>query len=279
MKIFTYLKKMLLYIKNGPNVIKNITADIYYISASNKLLGKKIIITGGGRGLGYAMAKKFISEGAEVLITGRNETLLAEKAKELGCKYLKLDIQEIEVFDQFIMYAHEMLGGVNCIVNNAGISLHEGNIRNVNREQFDSQINTNLRGGYFLSQKFIEYFEKNNLKHGNILFVSSERGIYVDDLPYGLTKAAVNSLVKGLAYRVIKSSIRVNGIAPGVTASDMTGFKADENLYVSWNPNERIYLPEEVAEIATFLLSDAANCLSGQILECNNSKSSNAHWK
>ena len=62
MKIFTYLKKMLFYIKNGPNVIKNITADIYYISASNKLLGKKIIITGGGRGLGYAMAKKFISE-------------------------------------------------------------------------------------------------------------------------------------------------------------------------------------------------------------------------
>lgn len=279
MKFFTYLKRFFLYIKNGPNIVKNTTADIYYLSPSNKLLGKKIIITGGGRGLGYAMAKKFISEGAEVLIAGRNEMLLADKAAELKCKHLRLDVQEVDDFEKFFKDAHCILGGINCIVNNAGISLHEGNIRNVNSEQFDSQINTNLRGGYFLSQKFIEYFEKNHLKHGNILFVSSERGTFVDDLPYGLSKAAVNSLIKGLAYRVIKSGIRVNGIAPGVTTSDMTGFKEDENLYVSWNPNERVYLPEEVAEIACFLLSDAANCLSGQILECNESKSSNAHWK
>jgi NAD(P)-dependent dehydrogenase (short-subunit alcohol dehydrogenase family) len=165
------------------------------------------------------------------------------------------------------------------LVNNAGISLHEGNIMNVTQEQFDAQINTNLRGGYFLAQKFIEYFEKNNQSNGSILFVSSERGFYVDDLPYGLTKSAVNSLVQGLAYRVIKKGIRVNAIAPGVTTSDMTGFKSDENLYVSYNANERVYLPEEVAEVACFLLSDVSKCLSGQILVCNESKSVNAHWR
>lgn len=279
MKPLEYLKRAFSYIKNGPNVTKYITAEIYSISPSNKLHNKKIIITGGSRGLGAAMAKKFIEEGADVLISGRNESMLAEKAKELNCKYLKLDVQNVDEFEQFINKAHNLLGEVNCIVNNAGISLHEGNIMNVSSKQFDSQISTNLKGGYFLSQKFIDYFEKNNIKHGNILFVSSERGTFVDDLPYGLSKAAINSLVKGLAYRVIKCGIRVNGIAPGVTTSDMTGFKPDENLYVSWNPNERVYLPEEVAEVASFLLSDAANCLSGQILECNESKSSNVHWK
>lgn len=279
MKLLMYLKRALWCIKNGPTVIKHITADIHYLNPDNKLAGKKIIITGGGRGLGYAMAKRFVSEGADVLIAGRNEDLLAEKANELNCKYLKLDVQNSSEFDKFIEQAHKLLGGVNCLVNNAGISLHEGEIRNVTEEQFDSQISTNLRGGYFLAQKFIKYFENSRQEYGNILFVSSERGFFTDDLPYGLTKAAVNSLIKGLAYRLVGNHIRVNGIAPGVTTSDMTGFKADGNLYVPWNTGERVYLPEEVAEVACFLLSDAANCLSGQILECNNGKTANTHWR
>lgn len=279
MKLLIYLKRALWCIKNGPTVVKHTTADIHYLNPDNKLAGKKIIITGGGRGLGYAMAKKFVSEGADVLIAGRNEDLLAEKANELNCKYLKLDVQNSSEFDKFIEQAHKLLGGVNCLVNNAGISLHEGEIRNVTEEQFDSQISTNLKGGYFLAQKFIKYFENSRQEYGNILFVSSERGFFTDDLPYGLTKAAVNSLIKGLAYRLVGNHIRVNGIAPGVTTSDMTGFKADGNLYAPWNTGERVYLPEEVAEVASFLLSDAANCLSGQILECNNGKTANTHWR
>lgn len=279
MKLLIYLKRALWCIKNGPTVVKHTTADIHYLNPDNKLDGKKIIITGGGRGLGYAMAKKFVSEGADVLIAGRNEDLLAEKANELNCKYLKLDVQNSSEFDKFIEQAHKLLGGVNCLVNNAGISLHEGEIRNVTEEQFDSQISTNLKGGYFLAQRFIKYFENSGQEYGNILFVSSERGFFTDDLPYGLTKAAVNSLIKGLAYRLAGNHIRVNGIAPGVTTSDMTGFKADGNLYAPWNTGERVYLPEEVAEVAGFLLSDAANCLSGQILECNNGKTANTHWR
>ena len=98
-------------------------------------------------------------------------------------------------------------------------------------------------------------------------------------MPYGLTKTALNSLVKGLAKRLISRGIRVNAVAPGVTASDMTGISKDGNLYVDYNMTERVYLPEEVAEIACFLLSDASRCLSGQILVCNEGKSINAHWK
>lgn len=274
-----YLRKLVSYIKNGPTVTKNITAAITYLAPNERLKGKRIIITGGGRGLGYAMAKKFISEGANVLIAGRDEQTLIEKSKELNCKYLILDVQKTEYFSEFIANAAELMSGIDCIVNNAGISLHEGNIRNVSREQFDAQIETNLRGAYFLSQKYIEYFEQAGLTNGNILFTSSERGSFVDDLPYGLTKTAINSLIQGLAYRVIKKGIRVNGVAPGVTTSDMTGFKANENLYVPWNANDRVYLPEEVAEVACFLLSDASKCISGQIIVCNESKSVNAHWK
>lgn len=259
--------------------IKKIEVNISYLSPNQCLLGKRILVTGGGRGLGFSMAKKFVSEGAVVLITGRNEKVLENAAREIGCEYLKFDIQNIQDIDTFLIKASNILGYIDCLVNNAGISLHEGNIRNVTLEQFDRQIDTNLKGGYFLAQRFLKIFEEKKLSSGNILFVSSERGSYVDDLPYGLTKAAINSLVQGLANRVIDLNIRVNAVAPGVTASEMTGFKADDNLYCSYNITERAYLPEEVAEVACFLLSDVSNCLSGQILVCNEGKSINSHWR
>ena len=110
---------------------------------------------------------------------------------------------------------------------------------------------------------------------GNILFISSERGIMVDDLPYGISKAAINSLVQGLAKTLIKKGIRVNAIAPGVTASGMTGINITDNLFRESQETSRIYLPEEVAEIACFLLSDTSNLLNGQILVSNEGKSIN----
>lgn len=277
MNLKSLLARALRFIVKGIPIYHT-SASISYLSPSSKLEGKRIIITGGGRGLGKAMAKKFISEGAKVLISGRNEETLKQAAAELGCDYLQLNVAKTEFLSAFIAKADKILDGADCLVNNAGISLHEGNIRNVTPEQFNSQIETNLRGSYFLSRQFIKLLEERK-QSGNILFVSSERGSYVDDLPYGLTKAAINSLVQGLANRVINSGIRVNAVAPGVTASDMTGFSEEGNLYCSFNINKRVYLPEEVAEIACFLLSDASACLSGQILVCNNGKSINAHWR
>ncbi len=256
-----------------------ITASISYLNPHERLAGKKIIITGGGRGLGLSMAKKFVTEGAEVLIAGRNAEMLAEKSAELGCKYLPLDVQDVPSFAEFIQQAEELLGGVNCLVNNAGISMHETNIRTVTQEGFDAQINTNLRGGYFLAQEFIKLVESKKRRDCGILFISSERGFFVDDIPYGLTKVAVNSLVQGLAVRMLPSGIRVNGLAPGITSSDMTGFKADGNLFCGYNANKRVYLPEEVAETACFLLSDASRCITGQIIACDEGRAINPHWR
>lgn len=93
----------------------------------------------------------------------------------------------------------------------------------------------------------------------------------VDERPYGLTKAALNSLVQGLAYRYVNEGYRINAVAPGVTVSDMVGGDANGDLRYG-NITHRYYLPEEVAEVAAFLLSDASNCLNGQILVCNEGK-------
>ena len=255
-----------------------ITAEVICSAPYQVLANKKIVITGGGRGLGFAMAKKFVAEGASVLIAGRNEIVLRESAEELKCQYLTLDVQDVDSFNPFLKQASEKLDGIDCLVNNAGISLHEPSFTDVTVESFDKQINTNLRGSFFMAQKYVQMLQKDN-RHGSILFMSSETSHTADIRPYGLTKAAINSLVKGLASKYACQGIRVNAVAPGITTSDMTGFKADGNLYLGSNATKRVYLPEEVAECACFLISDVSGCVSGEILTCNNGKTINARWK
>ena len=277
MNIKSKIKHIISFIIHGET--KPIYAHIHYLAPNNQLKGKKIVITGGGRGLGFAMAKKFIAEGAEVLIVGRNEQTLRKSASELGCQYITLDVQDTEAFKSFMEKADRMLNGVNCLVNNAGISLHEDGFLSVSSKQFDAQIDTNLKGAFFLTQAFIEKCRDKKVEETKkILFTSSETSMTVDERPYGLTKAALNSLVQGLAYRYVKEGNRINALAPGVTVSDMVGGDADGDLRYG-NITHRYYLPEEVAEVACFLLSDASNCLNGQILVCNEGKTINARWK
>lgn len=280
MSLKQYIKRGIQYILHGTPV-KNVKAEICYLNPNMTLTGKKIVITGGGRGLGAAMAKKFVSEGAEVLIAGRNESTLKETANLIGCKYLKFDVTNIPSFKKFIDDADKILEGVNVLVNNAGISSHEGSFFDVTPNTFDAQINTNFKGPFFLAQEFITHLKENKLK-GDILFISSETGETVDCRPYGFTKAAINSMVKGLANLFAKEEIRINAVAPGITASDMTGLSKDGNdgnIFYNGNIIERIYMPEEIAEISTFLISDVSGCISGQIITCNNAKTVNPRWK
>ena len=273
---FARIKHGISFLLHGET--KPTIANISYLQPNHQLSGKKIIITGGGRGLGFSMARKFVAEGAKVLIAGRSEKTLKVSAEELGCKYLSLDVTKPEAFREFFDKASTLLDGVNCLVNNAGISLHEASFFDVTPETFNAQVDTNLKGCFFLTQEFIKKCREN--KEGlNVLFVSSETGDTMDFRPYGFTKAAVNSMVQGLAYLFRKDQIRINAVAPGITASDMTGVKADGNIDAGEYAAGRYYLPEEVAETACFLLSDASGCVSGQIMTCNNAQTINARWK
>ena len=272
MKLRQWIKRGGEYIRHGVPVTQ-LTVPIYQLSPSDKLKGKNIIVTGGGRGLGFEMAKKFISEGAKVIIVGRDEETLKKATYALGknSKYISFDVSNIENLKWFIDKASKMFGEekIDCLVSNAGVSLHEGDFRNVNIEGWNKQFDINLKGNYFLVKAFIEYLEKQKNKSGNILVVSSERAKRADDIPYGLTKTAVNSFIQGFASKITSEGIRINGIAPGVTASDMTGFDKNGELYAPWQPNRRIFLPEEVAEVAAFLLSEVSSCICGEIITCD----------
>ncbi len=277
MSIWSGFKRALRYVLKGvPNQVIT-PAQISYLRPGDILSGRKIIVTGGGRGLGFAMAKKFKAQGAEVLIAGRRAETLEQSAAEIGCRWLQLDLEKVSDFPEFIRQAANLLGGANCLVNNAGISLHESGFLAVTPEQWDQQFATNLRGPFFLTQEFIRYCQQENVAGTKqIVFISSETGTTVDERPYGLTKYALNSLIQGLAYRYAQAGFRINGIAPGVTATDMTGLKDTDNLT---SGNGRYYLPDEVAEIAAVLLSDLSNTLNGQILVTNEGRTINARWR
>lgn len=277
--IVTYIKRGVYYILRGQPKVYT-TAKVVTPLPSSLLSEKRVLITGGSKGIGYAMAKKFVSEGAKVMITGRNIEQLKEAADEIGCLYWCMDVSDTENVHKQFPEEDKRIGGFNCLVNNAGISLHEKSFFDVSVEQFDSQFSINLKGAYFLTQCFTEICRMGGVRTNcKVIFLSSQRGSFVDDIPYGLTKATINSLVQGLAYDLIEYGIRVYGLAPGVTLTDLIGEETNGNLYYEINRSKRLYLPEEVAEVAAFLLTDMANCLSGNILVCDEGRSINSYKK
>ena len=245
---------------------------------------KVVVVTGSARGIGRCIAERFYKAGAKVALcsiskTGKEE-LMQEIAGDDRSRIMALpcDVSRPEDIANFLQAVVGKFGTIDVLVNNAGISLHESSFDSVSPEGFDNQFATNLRGPYFLSQAIIKYWEQNQIKNANILFITSERGFYCDVIPYGLTKAAINSLTVGLARKYVIKGIRVKAIAPGVTASDMTGFDKGGNLYRENSCGKRVFLPEEVAEAATFLLSDASICISGEILPCNQGNHYRCDW-
>ncbi len=264
----SYLKRVVKYIikEHKASIVK---PEIVQKTPSEMLKNKNILITGGGHGLGYYMAKKLASENAKVIITGRSEEKLKKAVNEIGndIEYMVYDVKKCDT--NFIKTIYDKFGQIDCLINNAGISLHEDNMLNVTLEGFQNQFDTNLKGAYFLAQEYIKEIRKRKQKKGNIIFISSERGNQCDDIPYGLTKVAMNSLVEGMSRRFYREGIRVNAVAPGITASDMTNIKREEDLYCDYNASRRFFMPEEVAEIVAFMVSDCSQCISGEVIHCD----------
>lgn len=261
-----------------------VQVNVGQIQAGNILQGKKIVITGGGSGLDYAMAKKFISEGAEVVISGRNADKLKAAAEKIGssnCKTVVADVCDVAHSMDFLENAKELLDGrIDCLVSNAGVSLHENIYTNVTVEGFDKQFDTKFRAGYFLGKAFLEMKTMEKQPNAELLYITSETGDQVYDIPYGMTNAALNSMVGAFSRRVYQQGIRVNAIAPGVTLTEMTrdyAESSDGNLYRNC-ASGRTFLPEEVAEVACFLLSDASKCISGEVIHCNAGNHLKAFW-
>ncbi|MFZ4455570.1 MAG: SDR family NAD(P)-dependent oxidoreductase [Bacteroidales bacterium] len=273
------LANVIINTPNLKNIINNInqfggytTVNISTINHGEILKGRNILITGGSTGIGLSIAKKCISEGATVVITGRDQEKLKKAKLEINSSLLKTivwDVSQINQQKDKIQEIEKLIcGNIDILVNNAGVLSGE-NFPNVTEDVWDNVYNVNSKGLFFLTQLLCEkWMENKNLVYKKIINISSQGGFVGATYPYRMTKWDVAGLTQGLGIKMAPYGIIVNGIAPGVIATNMQPncLEQGENVFYLHNPVRRFALPDEIAELAIFLMSDAGNFIVGQTI-------------
>lgn len=227
---------------------------------SNLLLGKVALVTGGSSGIGFAIAKSLKNSGAKVYIIGRNKQKLLSASKEIGCEYLTLDIRNISAIESTIKDLAN-IEHIDILINSAGIH-GDDMFGHVTEKTFDEVISVNVKALYFMCQTVSNVMVAQGT-HGHILNVSSASSIKPSWTPYEISKRAVNGITQGMAHKLIKHGIVVNGIAPGPTATPMIGQIKEQGIQWNANPSGRMSTPEEIAALALFMVSGQGDGIVG----------------
>ena len=237
----------------------------------NDLKEKNIIVTGASGGIGNSIIEKFYECGANILASGTKvEKLELLKKKYNNIKILKFDISQSEKIEEFIESASNELGGLDCIVNNAGITQDNLAIR-MSLEEWKNVININLTSTFLLSKFAIKKMLKN--KKGKIVNITSIVGHTgnLGQVNYSASKAGIVAMSKSLAIEYSKKNINVNCISPGFIKTAMTD-KIDEKfkeVIISKIPSGRLGTPEDIANAVLFLASTKSDYINGETLHVN----------
>ena len=235
------------------------------------LENKKIIVTGASGGIGNSIVEKLNECGANILASGtRVEKLEELKNKFKNVKILKFDISQNEKIEEFIENASKELGGLDCIVNNAGITQDNLAIR-MNLEEWKKVVDLNLTSTFLMSKFAVKKMLKN--KKGKIINITSVVGHTgnLGQANYTASKAGVIAMSKSLAIEYAKKNINVNCISPGFIKTAMTD-KIDEKfkeLIISKIPSARLGEPQDIANAVIFLASSQSDYINGETLHVN----------
>ncbi len=230
------------------------------------------LVTGGGSGLGFAIAQKFVKQGYRTIIAGRNQDKLNQAKAALGelATAVSIDLSDLKAIPGFVQKLVDEYGRIDILVNNAGIN-QKKDFAEVTDEEFELILTTNLNAVFALSREVV----KDMLKHrsGSIINISSMAAQY--GLPkviaYSASKSAIDGLTRAMAVELSPMGIRVNAIAPGFIYSDMTAKALDSDpdrkaRVFARTPMGVMGQPEDIGEAAGFLASDAARYITGVIL-------------
>lgn len=238
------------------------------------LRGKTAVITGAGRGIGRAIALQFAEYGAKVVINYRKsisqvEELLQTIAKMGGeAIAVKADVSKEEEAKHLIEEAVRKYEKLDILVNNAGIN-RDNLLMRMTEEEFDDVINTNLKGTFFCMKHGARIMLKQ--RFGKIINISSVVGIAgnIGQANYAASKAGVIGMTKSAARELARKGITVNAVAPGFIRTDMTDALPDnvKEASIAAIPLGRFGDAREVAGVVSFLASEAANYITGQVLQ------------
>ena len=240
-----------------------------------KLKGRKAIVTGGSRGIGKAIALMYAKEGADILVNYHSNDAAAKKTVEeiekLGQKGVAIaaDVADYESAQNMVEECVKQLGGVDIVVNNAGVS-KPSMLLKMKEEDWDAIIDIHLKAAFNTTQAAGRHMKEK--KYGKIINVISTAGIFgtIGQINYASAKAGIIGFTKSASRELGRYGINVNVICPGITKTEMTGkLQSDEKLrkiYEGRIQLGRFAEPEEIAPAFVFLASDDASYITGQVL-------------
>jgi 3-oxoacyl-[acyl-carrier protein] reductase len=230
----------------------------------------KAIVTGASRGIGFAIAKELVNAGCSVVITGRNEKTLKVAAEKIGKTAIPMvwNASDIDLAAAKINEAAEILGGLDIVVNNAGIFAQRSEwsktgLLQTTVDEWQSVMKTNTSAIFFTMQAAVNYMLENNIK-GNILNVTSVAGYEPVYGGYGASKIAATGLTQGWGKMFANDGITINGIAPGPVATEMNNWHEGDPMKHDRIPFGRFATVEEIAKLAMYLLSEEAKMVCGE---------------
>jgi NAD(P)-dependent dehydrogenase (short-subunit alcohol dehydrogenase family) len=243
------------------------------------LENKVAIVTGGARGIGLAIAQRFLTEGARVVIADIDGEAGSAAVEDLGqhgpVRFVECDVGERLDVRNLITATAETFGDVDALVNNAAV-LHAADLLEVEEADFDRVIRVNIKGAFLCGQAVARHMVeriKAGAKPGAIVNLSSANALMaiVNQVPYAVSKGGVNSLTKVMAVALAPFGIRVNAIGPGSIMTEMLESVLAEDAemrhrVLSRTPLGRFGEPSEIAAIAAFLASDEASYVTGQTI-------------
>jgi NAD(P)-dependent dehydrogenase (short-subunit alcohol dehydrogenase family) len=235
------------------------------------IAGKSVLITGGAKGIGRACAEALAAAGGRIIIADMDEKAGTGTARELGGDFFPLDVTDRAAVEALANTIAARQGAVDILVNNAGI-VRNGPSESVSVADWQRVIDVNLNGVFHWAQAFGR--DMVQAGRGSIVSISSICGsVTVYPQPqaaYNASKAAVNLLTKSLAVEWAQKGVRVNAVAPGYTATELTlAGRSKPEWFETWmrmTPMGRLGEPSEVANAVLFLASDAASYITGTVL-------------
>ena len=235
---------------------------------------KTVLITGGSRGIGKAVAIKFAEKGNQIIINYVSEKTDTKKKKnellEAGAKdvlLIKADVSNSEDVKNMVKESIEKFEKIDILVNNAGIT-KDNLLMRMSEEEFDKVIQINLKGTYLVTKEVTKYMMKK--RSGSIVNLASVVGVAgnAGQCNYAASKAGIIGFTKSIAKELASRNIRANAVAPGFIETDMTNVLKEE---IKENINSQIPLrrmgsAKEVAELVYFLGEDASSYITGQVI-------------
>ena len=244
---------------------KNIVPIDIPKNQNNLLENKVALIVGGTGGIGAAIAEAFIEAGAKVIISGTKEEKVKNAVEKLGdcARGIQIDLNKVGGFDNKVSQAISLFpeNRIDILVNCAGVHGNQ-TFGSVSETTYDSVMNTNLKGMFFMTQVVSNYMKEKRIK-GHILNVSSAAALKPGYTPYEISKSGVRSFTLGAAAELIPYGIIVNAIAPGPVATAMLGRKEGDTLYTDCIPAKRFATPSEIGQLAVIMVSDMCNLVIG----------------